>query len=107
MKKILSFIAITALLFACSKTESILPSDQESALEKGKPTLTVTTDAASYILPFGATSGGSVSSSGGGNKVTERGICFSTDPEPTIDDVEDVTVPSGSGSGTFTCILPG
>ena len=107
MRKIMSFIAITALLFACSKTESIVPSDQESAFKKGKPTLIVTTDAATYILPFGATLGGSVSKSGGGNKVTERGVCYGLSVDPTIDGDGDVAVPSGSGSGTFTCILPG
>ena len=118
MKKTLSFIAITALLFACSKTD-ITPGEYSEAVaaEKAKggngggnggggggSSLVVTTDEASYILPFGATSGGSVSSSGGGNKVTERGVCFSTDPNPTID---DVTIASGSGSGTFSSILPG
>ena len=114
MKKIISFIAITALLFACSKTEITTPEDSEAvAIEKAKggnggggggggPEMTVTTYEASYVLPFGATCGGEVSSSGGGDKVTERGICFSTDPNPTID---DETVPSGSGSGTFTSIL--
>ena len=117
MKKFIGFIAITALLFACSKTD-ITPTEDSLAVatEKAKggngggggggggPEMTVTTYEASYVLPFGATCGGEVSSSGGGDKVTERGVCFSTDPDPTID---DVTVPSGSGSGTFTCLLSG
>src|SRR5210317_1208530 len=118
MKKTLSFIAITALLFACSKTE-ITPTEAPDvvATEKAKggnggggggggggSALVVTTDEASFILPFGATSGGSVSSSGGGSKVTERGVCFSTNSDPTID---DATVISGSGAGTFTSLLTG
>ena len=117
MKKIISFIAITALLFACSKTD-ITPTEASEAVatEKAKggngggggggggPEMTVTTYEASYILPFGATCGGEVSSSGGGDKVTERGVCFSTNPNPTIG---DETVPSGSGSGIFTCLLSG
>ena len=64
MQKFISFIAITALLFACSKTEITSIEDSEAvATEKAKggnggggngggggPT--VTTDEASYILPF-------------------------------------------------------
>ena len=114
MKKIISFIAITALLFACSKTD-ITPTEASEAVatEKAKggnggggnggggngggggggPT----TDEASYILPFGATSGGDVS----GN-VIERGVCYNITGTPTI---TDSIVPSGSGSGTFTSIL--
>lgn len=121
MKKIISFIAITALLFACSKTDITSTEDSEVvATERAKGGngngnggggggsggggggSIVTTDAASYILPFGAISGGNVPSSGGGNNVTERGVCFSTDPNPTIDDEKVI---SGSGSGTFTSIL--
>ena len=107
MKKIISCFAIAVMLFACSKEESPVPSDQASSFKKGGGgggALTVTTDVASYILPFGATSGGSVSSSGGGKNVTERGVCYSTSPNPTI---VDFTVPSGSSSGTFTSILSG
>ena len=101
------------MFFACSKTELLEPLDQEinpedSFMAKkgggGGSGMTITTDEATYILPLGATSGGSVSSSGGGNNVTERGVCYSPSPNPTID---DETVPSGSGSGTFTCILSG
>ena len=110
MKEILSLLAITIMFFACSKTELLEPLDQEINQEDsfmakkggGGGGMTVTTDAASYILPFGATSGGSVSSSGGGNSVTAKGVCYSTDPDPTID---NETVPSGSGSGTFTCLI--
>lgn len=116
MKNIIGFISITVLLFACSKTD--IPSTQNSeavATEKAKggngnggggggSALVVTTDEASYILPFGAISGGNVSSSGGGNKVTERGVCFSINPNPTIDDEKII---SGSGSGTFTSAISG
>ena len=96
MKKIISFIAITALLFACSKNEQPLPSDQESSLKKGKPQKVITNEA-SYILPFGATSGGVVK----GNMI-EMGVCYNTTGTPTI---ADSIVSSGSGSGTFTSIL--
>jgi len=96
------------LLFACSKEESPAPSDQgfnpQSSLKGGKSSLIVTTNPATSILSFTAVSGGSVSSGGGGNNVTERGVCFSTNPNPTINDSK---VPSGSGPGNFTCILSG
>lgn len=115
MKKIIGFIAITALLFACSKTDITTPEVSEAIVTVkakggngngggggGGSSLVVTTFEASYILPFGATCMGEVSSSGGGDKVTERGVCYNSTGTPTID---DATVPSGSGSGTFTSIL--
>jgi len=113
MKKILSCLAITLIFCACNKTDLLNPFDQEINPEVtfrakkgggGGPGMTVTTDEASYILPLGAVSGGSISSSGGGNSVTVKGICFSTSTDPTTD---DETVPSGSGSGTFTSNLFG
>jgi uncharacterized protein (TIGR02145 family) len=120
MKKIIICCAIATMLFACSKNqlEQVEQVEQESSFKKGGNGgkggkggkgsggggLTVTTDEASYILSFGATSGGSVSSSGGGKNVTERGVCYSISSNPTI---ADFTVPSGSGSGTFTSILTG
>ena len=98
MKKIISFIAITALLFACSKNEQPLPLDQESYLKKGKPEpSTITTNEATYVLPFGATSGGVVK-----GKVIEKGVCYNLTGTPTI---EDSIVPSGSNSDAFTSIL--
>lgn len=118
MKKFISIIAITALFFSCSKTD-ITPTEASEIAGSYKAKggngnggggngggggQSVTTDEATYILPFGATSGGEVPSSGGGNNVTERGVCYSTSPNPTID---DETVVSGSGSGIFTSILPG
>ena len=103
-------MALTILLFACKKTETLLLPDQESTTasseKKGGGTTSpaVTTTAASVILSFGATSGGSVSASGGGSSVTERGVCFNTSSNPTI---ANSKVPSGSGPGTFTSILSG
>jgi uncharacterized protein (TIGR02145 family) len=102
MEKIISCLVIAMTLVACSEEALLVQSDQESSIEMRGAVLTVTTDEASHILPFGAICGGEVSNSGGGNRVTERGVCFSTVENPTID---DETVPSGSGSGTFTSLL--
>lgn len=111
MKKLLSLFAITLIFCACNKTDLLAPIDEDINPEvtfRGKKGagggMTVTTDEASYILPFGAVVGGSVSSGGGGNGVTERGVCFGTSTEPTTD---DETAPSGSGSGNFTSVLSG
>ena len=106
MKNIISCFALTILLFACSKREQPLPSDQETSLLKkgGGSGPTVTTTAATIITSATATSGGTVSTSGGGNNVTERGVCFNTSPNPTIFNLK---VPSGSGAGSFISILSG
>ncbi len=109
MKKITICLALTILFFACKKTELPVQPDQEfataSSEKKGGGTSpTVTTTAVSYILSFGATSGGSVSSTGGGMSVQERGVCLNTSPNPTI---AHTKFPSGSGPGTFTTIMSG
>jgi uncharacterized protein (TIGR02145 family) len=111
MKKIISCLALTVLLFACSKKELPLPSDQELTSETsldnkgGNSSPTVTTTYYSPDITYtSATAGGTVSSSGGGNTVTERGICYNTSPNPTI---ENFKVPSGSGSGSFNCSITG
>ena len=64
---------------------------------------TVTTDQITDIMQNSATGGGNVTDSGG-STVTERGICFSTNPNPTINDHK---VTAGSGTGSFTAELTG
>ena len=109
MKKILGSLALIVLIIACKKTEVPVQSEQEIAAVSsqksgGFSTPTVTTNAATTITSATATSGGSVSSSGGGSQVTERGICYSTSPNPRITDNK---IPSGSGSGDFTSVILG
>lgn len=106
MKKIISCIAITVLLFACSKTESILPSDQESALDESllKAGMVITTNEATIVTSATATCGGDIQTSGGGGTIMERGVCYRTKPTPKIIHFK---VPSGSGNGSFTSILSG
>ena len=63
----------------------------------------VTTDAPTSILLWTAKAGGNVESTGGGN-VTAKGVCWSTSPNPTMDDFHTI---DGEGTGTFTSELTG
>ena len=62
----------------------------------------VTTTAASGITSTGAISGGNVTSDGN-STVTERGVCWSTGNNPTVD-LSTKTV-DGSGTGIFTSTI--
>lgn len=64
---------------------------------------TVTTSSATNITQTTATVGGSVTSDGGAT-VTERGVCYSTNQNPTVDNSK---VQSGSGAGSYTVNLTG
>lgn len=64
---------------------------------------TVSTTEAQNVSYTTATCGGNVTSDGS-LSVTSRGICYSTQPNPTISDLK---VASGSGTGAFTCNLTG
>lgn len=69
------------------------------------PTLpTVTTSDATNITQNSATCGGTVTSDGGAT-VTQRGICWSTSPEPTLETGSSVII--GSGTGSFTGQISG
>lgn len=61
----------------------------------------LTTSTVSGIYETGATCGGSITS-GGGSAVTARGVCYSTNENPSLAD--DYTE-DGSGTGTFTSTL--
>ena len=63
----------------------------------------ITTTAASVIAAATATSGGTIASDGG-SAVTARGICWSTDQNPTTANSKTV---DGMGAGTFTSSLTG
>ena len=64
---------------------------------------TVTTSAVTDITAISATVGGEVTADGNA-EVTERGVVYSTNQNPTIDDSK---VSSGNGLGAFTCQLTG
>jgi len=62
---------------------------------------TVTTNAVSAIWRMSAVSGGDVVSDGG-SEVTERGLCWSTSSDPTIDDAKRTTE---AGTGSFKILM--
>ena len=64
---------------------------------------TVTTIAITNIAQTTATGGGNVTWEGG-STVTERGVCWSLSPNPTISDFKTV---DGSGPGIFTSSMTG
>ncbi|MBR4391274.1 MAG: DUF1566 domain-containing protein [Bacteroidales bacterium] len=72
---------------------------QRSFTTKSAPT--VATLNVTNVTENSATCSGNVSSEGG-SSVTERGVCYSLAPNPTIN---NTTVTSGSGTGSFTCEL--
>ena len=72
-----------------------------AGLNKYPPTV-VTSDT-NNITATSAFVHGEVTSDGG-DPVTDRGICWSTIPNP---DLSDSKMASGSGSGTFICLLTG
>jgi len=72
-----------------------------SATDPVKPTLTTTS--VSAITQTTATSGGNISSDGGG-EVLARGICFGTSLNPTLDDSKTI---NGTGSGVFVSSFTG
>lgn len=65
---------------------------------------TVTTTAPTAVTGSGATSGGNVTNSGGAT-VTARGVCWSSNPGPTVALATRTT--NGTGTGVFTSTLSG
>jgi hypothetical protein len=59
---------------------------------------TVTTTDVASVTATSATSGGNITSDGGAS-VTSRGICWSTNPNPTL---EGTNTADGTGTGSFT-----
>ena len=64
---------------------------------------TVTTTGVTYITQNTAVCGGNVTSNGGG-QVTARGVCWSTNENPTISNSHTT---NGTGTGSFTSNLTG
>jgi len=64
---------------------------------------TVTTAVVTDISATTAVGGGNVTNDGGA-EVTERGVCWSTSPDPTMDDSH---ASNGAGMGSYTCMMTG
>ena len=61
----------------------------------------ITTTSATDITCTSAVVGGSITGDGG-SAITERGVCYSTSPAPTM---SDMTMQKGRGVGAFVCTL--
>ena len=66
----------------------------------------VTTAAITQITETAAVAGGNVTSDGGAS-VTERGVVYSTNPNPVITNLNNTIRPCGSGTGVFTYTMTG
>ena len=75
--------------------------EEKSFTTKAITIPTVTTSSATSISYTSATIGGTVTDDGGAT-VTERGVVYSSTPNPTTSNSKVV---SGSGKGSFTCSL--
>ena len=94
MKKLFLLFVILISINSCNKrqvdtTSSAVPD--------------ITTSTIDNITETTATSGGTITDDGG-NPVTARGVCYSTNPNPTT---ADFTTNDGTGIGTFTSNLTG
>jgi hypothetical protein len=77
--------------------------EQVSFMTKGYKLPTITTANPTNVEYTSAIVGGNVSSDGGA-EVTERGICYSTTENPTV---ETTKIISGKGTGSYTANLTG
>jgi hypothetical protein len=95
MKKILPLFLILLVSFSCTK-------DSEEVIEPVATLPTITTTACSSITVNSAISGGNITSDGGAT-ITSRGVCWSTNSNPTISDNKTIeTTGTGIYSSTIT-----
>lgn len=87
--------------FAINAIDTVFGEQKNFTAINGMPS--VTTSQVTNILPTSATAGGVVSDDGGHN-VTERGVCWSTEHHPDLDDNH---AQNGTGVGSFTVQMTG
>jgi hypothetical protein len=87
--------------YATNVNGTVYGTQQSFTTQGAVPTLTTTS--VTSISLTGATSGGNISSDGG-TTITSRGVCWSTSPNPSINDNKLV---NGNGTGSFTINLTG
>lgn len=85
--------------YATNATATVYSEQKEVTTLSGLPT--VTTDSVTNIGSVKATCGGDVTDDGS-LSVTARGVCYGTEPQPTI---EDAHTTDGKGIGKFTSNL--
>ena len=91
MKKLISCAVICSLfsLFNCGTDDPV------------EQVLSVATDTPTDITATDVTLGGSITNAGG-SPIVAKGVCISLTANPTIDDVNDLKLEMGTGSGAFT-----
>jgi hypothetical protein len=99
-----SAITLFAFVAACKKDDAVTPPENPPVNTSAK-VATVTTDSIYDVTTSTATFKGKVVANGGA-AVTVRGVCWSLNPEPTIDGskADAATV---KGSGEFICNIKG
>ncbi|WP_342332745.1 hypothetical protein [Pedobacter sp. FW305-3-2-15-E-R2A2] len=105
--KLLIFNLVILSVVAGSCKKGVLPIKKENTESSLSTAIipTLTTTAFTSITTVSATTGGMISANGGAS-VTERGICYGTNPNPTIAGLT-VAPTSVSGSGEFIARLSG
>lgn len=100
-----SVVILSVLSVGCKKGAIPIKKDSTEQVLSTATIPSLTTAAFSSVTTVSATTGGLVSANGGAS-VTERGICYSLRPNPTIADM--LVVPTSvSGSGEFIARLNG
>lgn len=96
---------IALFLFAASMILAVVSCSKEADDEKTGIDLTVTTSAVTDVTAFSAKGGGNIT---GAQSITQRGICWSTNEEPTVNDevIRDVDPVTGSFSLVVTDLQP-
>ena len=77
---------------------------ENESVQKTAPTVTMAV--VTQITETSAVVGGNVTSDGGA-RVTERGVVYSTKPNPVITNLNNTIRPCGSGTGEFTYTITG
>lgn len=87
--------------FAINAIDTVFGEQKSFTAINGMPK--ITTSQVAEVLPTSATGGGIVTDDGGHN-VTERGVCWSTDHNPDLDDNK---AHSGTGVGSYSVQMTG
>jgi len=103
MKKITLFLVFIALI-SCNKDDDSTPADNNNNNGTNPTNPELTTTAVSDITSSGAKSGGVITSDGG-LTISERGVCWGTLQNPTVNNNSFTS--DGNGIGTFESNITG